>query len=384
MRRCNERPSRLMNKPPPPPPEDFEQAKHWFVQGNTALESGELEQAQQCYEASLRALPGRASTLLNLGLTRLRLGKAGEALRCLDEGVSRAPDDGPMHHARGLALMRLGQTDHAQRAWEQAVRCADVPAQAFADLGSLYREMGMPQEALACLRRALSAGVDAQAVQFQMAGLDTTLPVPQRPPAAYVQALFDEYAAGFNDHLKQLGYRVPQALAQSLSKWNSQPLSSGLDLGCGTGLVALALQSQVAQWDGLDLSAAMLQQARHTGAYRHLYQGDAVAFLQSTAQRYPLVVAADVLIYLGALDGLWTGVGRVLLPSGWWGVSVELCTTPGYDYELRASLRYAHSLGYLRRLCDRYGFAICHVEPQVVRQEQGQDIAGLCVWMQRS
>lgn len=353
------------------------------MQGNQALESGQLEQAQRCYEASLQALPGRPSTLLNLGLTRLRLGLAGEALRCLDEGVSRAPMDGPMHHARGLALMRLGQATQAMKAWEQAVRCDDVPAQAWADLGSAYREMGLPQQALASLQRALSAGVDPEVVRFQMAGLDTTLPVPQRPPQAYVQALFDEYAAGFDDHLNQLGYRIPQLMALSLRQWSPQPLSLGLDLGCGTGLVAQALRAQVTEWDGLDLSAAMLQQAHKTGAYRRLYQADAAAFLQSTDERYQVVMAADVLIYVGALDGLWTGVGRVLQPAGWWGVSVELCTTPGYDYELRASLRYAHSLTYLRRLCDRYGFSMCHVEPQVVRQDQGQDIAGLCVWMQK-
>lgn len=374
----------MMTPAAPPSNAEFEQAKQWFLQGNQALEAGHLAKAIQCYEASLRALPGRPSTLLNLGLAHLRLGQAREALVHLDDGISQAPADGAMHHARGLALMRLGDTDQARRAWEQAVRCADVPAQAWADLGSLYREMRLPQQALASLQRALSAGVDAEVVKFQMAGLDTTLPVPKRPPQAYVQALFDEYAAGFNDHLNQLGYRIPQALAVSLSRWNPQPLALGLDLGCGTGLVAQALHPQVLQWDGLDLSAAMLQHAQQTGAYRHLYQRDAASFLQSTSERYDVVIAADVLIYVGALDELWTGVHRVLNASGWWGVSVELCTTPGYDYELRASLRFAHSLTYLRRLCDRYGFSVCQVEPQVVRQEQGHDIAGLCVWMQKA
>ena len=64
--------------------EPFEKAKRHFVDGNAHFEAGRYEQAQASFEASLEHLPGRASTLTNLGATRIKLGRAQAALVALD------------------------------------------------------------------------------------------------------------------------------------------------------------------------------------------------------------------------------------------------------------------------------------------------------------
>nr|WP_136251981.1 methyltransferase domain-containing protein [Ningiella ruwaisensis] len=64
--------------------------------------------------------------------------------------------------------------------------------------------------------------------------------------------------------------QVQQRIAKALVDWQkSQPSSNSnyansvaLDIGCGTGQLALMLSGQFAQWFNLDLSFAMLQQAR--------------------------------------------------------------------------------------------------------------------------
>ena len=55
--------------------------------------------------------------------------------------------------------------------------------------------------------------------------------------------------------------------------------------------------------DGVDLSSAMVAQAQASGLYRRVTQGDLLSALQQQASMpVDLIVAADVFIYVGALD----------------------------------------------------------------------------------
>ena len=52
----------------------FERAKALFLEGVGHIESGDAAAAERCFESSLALIPGRASTLLNLGVARVQLG----------------------------------------------------------------------------------------------------------------------------------------------------------------------------------------------------------------------------------------------------------------------------------------------------------------------
>ena len=72
---------------------------------------------------------------------------------------------------------------------------------------------------------------------------------------------------------------------------------SVLDLGCGTGLAALPFRPFSDWVVGVDLSPAMLAQARKKGLYDRLIESEAMAFLAgepNTGARYHLMLAADV------------------------------------------------------------------------------------------
>ncbi|MBP0575354.1 methyltransferase domain-containing protein, partial [Mycobacterium tuberculosis] len=58
----------------------------------------------------------------------------------------------------------------------------------------------------------------------------------------------------------------------------------GLDLGCGTGLMAEALAGRVAHLEGVDLSSAMVAKARAKGLYADLRVADVVADLRDAAR----------------------------------------------------------------------------------------------------
>jgi predicted TPR repeat methyltransferase len=407
----------------------FESARSEFIAGNAAFETGRLTDAEAHFLASLQALPGRPSTLVNLAATRLKLGRPAEAVDPLRKALAAQPADAESwqhlgaalvelkqheealqaldrslrlglqtpatHYRRGLALVGLERPLEAAQAWEQAVTLDREFIAAWVDLGSLMRDLGRPGRARECLERALSLGADDPLIHFQLAGLQEAARTPEAPPRAYVEQLFDGYAEGFDSHLVQhLGYRTPELLAEGLATTGVAAFANALDLGCGTGLCAEPLAPWAGQLDGVDLSAAMLDKARALGRYGQLSHGDVVEHLQSTDRRYALIVAADVFVYVGALEPVFEGVKRVLQPGGVFCFSVEawdgwsdadrvvasaLAGSPGYV--LRPTLRYAHSEAYVRSLATSAGLEVCATRRHALRQDHGATIMGLCVWM---
>jgi predicted TPR repeat methyltransferase len=91
----------------------FEAARALFVEGNRHLDAGRLHDAEASYVASLARLPGRASTLVNLGAVRIRLGRCADALQALDAALASDPGGLDALAHRGVALLALGRADEA-------------------------------------------------------------------------------------------------------------------------------------------------------------------------------------------------------------------------------------------------------------------------------
>ena len=395
--------------------ETFERARAHFSAGNAAFETGRLADAEAHFLASLNALPGRPSTLVNLAATRLKLSRPAEAvdplrtalaaqpadaqawhhlgtawvelkqheqaLQALDRALALGLQQPAAHYRRGLALLGLERPLDAAQAWEQAVALDDRFVAAWVDLGSLMRELDRPDRARACLTRALALGADDPLIRFQLASLQDAAGAPEAPPPSYVEQLFDSYADGFDEHLVQrLGYCAPQVLADGLRRLAPGRFRHALDLGCGTGLCAQALAPLTERLDGVDLSAGMLDKARALGRYTELAQADVVAHLQQTPHRHDLVVAADVFIYVGALEAAFAGIAQSLAPGGVCCFSVENCDDRD-DYVLRQSLRYAHSARYVKRLVQAHGLDLLAIEPHPLRRDEREAVQGLYAWM---
>lgn len=213
---------------------------------------------------------------------------------------------------------------------------------------------------------------------------------PDRAPPAYVRTLFDQHAETFDDILVgQLGYDAPAGLAALLREVMGPQARVGraLDLGCGTGLMATALSGLARSLDGVDLSEEMLAIADARELYEDLYVGDAVAFLEAEedaaeaegedgpAGPWDLILAADVLPYLGDLAPLAAGCARCLLPGGRIAFSTE--TLPPEEIGPRGwtvgpHQRFHHDPGYVARLLEAEGFEVERLEPTVIRYNQGR------------
>lgn len=379
-----------------------------------AYRRGALDQAETQARQMLSRWPDHAGTLQLLGVIEARRGRFDEALPLLERAAAGAPDDGSVHehranvllalerlpeavaaydraaalgaespqaaNNRGTALQALQRFDAALVSYERALELQPDFADALLNRGELLLELGRHAAAAESLRQAREAGADDAKIGFALASLGVEAPAEAAPPQ-FVRELFDQYAHGFDAHLTgRLGYRVPQLVATELRALRLAPAAFA-DLGCGTGLCGPLLRPHATRLDGVDLSSAMLEQAHRREVYDSLDCAELVAWLFGRPQCYDVAVAADVLIYFGALEPVFAAVHGALRPRGWFVFTVE--AGEGADFELQPTRRYTHARGYLERLAAQQGFAVQRLAPEVLRSEARQDVAGWLAVLQR-
>ncbi len=387
----------------------LERAKNLFFEGNDHFEAGRLSEAADAYRQALVLAPGRASVLANLGITLWRLGQVTEALPALRQATAADPAHteawlaqgvcaetlglweeaagallqgtrqspgtvgAPVWLSLGHCCSRQGRSAEALDALERALALDATLAEAWSQRGQLLRELGRLPEAAQCFEQALAHGADEALHRFYLASVRGEA-VPHAP-AAYVQALFDDYAEGFQTHLVQaLRYQAHEVLLEPLRS-SGRHFEHMLDLGCGTGLCAQRMRGQVERIDGVDLSPAMVAQARSSGLYQQLEVGDLLAFLQGQGTPVDLIVAADVFIYVGALDEVLAAARRCMAAGGVFAFSLEQAP-PAQDLVLQPSLRYAHSRGYIERLAAANGWQVQWLEAAAIREDQRRPVMG--------
>ena len=202
---------------------------------------------------------------------------------------------------------------------------------------------------------------------------------PDHLPAAYVRALFDDYAERFDQHLVEaLDYRGPAVLAEAIERVApGRRFARALDLGCGTGLVGRALRGRVERIDGVDLSPAMAERARATGAYA----GVEVASLEDALAAMPqgsldLVVAADVFVYLGDLRPAFARIARALAADGILAFTVQVLAGEA-GFALGPDMRFSHVPGSVDAALRAAGLTPVLAEPAATRREKEMAVPGL-------
>ena len=274
-----------------------------------------------------------------------------------------------------------------------------TPQEAGAELERIYEEAlrlekaGEREAAAAAWREVLALdapGMCGAAVRLAALGVEAS---PEIAPPAYVTTLFDQHADDFDEILVgRLGYRMPEALAERLREVQGlPPAPKTLDLGCGTGLVGVALAGWPSHLTGVDLSPNMLDAADERQIYDALYVGDAVSFLDADGEDeddedsgpWDLIGAADVLPYLGDLAPRAAGCARCLTQGGLLALTTE--TLPPEEIGPRgwivgAHQRVHHDPAYVARTLEAQGLAVERMEPATIRYNEGRPEPGHIVF----
>jgi len=118
---------------------------------------------------------------------------------------------------------------------------------------------------------------------------------------AYYKDFAAHYDAGFAD---AMGYNMPCALAETYHKLATEADRPIADIGCGTGLVAQALNLPKDTIDGYDISPEMLDKAREKYLYRALYNANLKEPLDAYPNNYGALISVGTftLGHLGPKD----------------------------------------------------------------------------------
>jgi predicted TPR repeat methyltransferase len=357
----------------------------WFRLGFVLQGLGNEDEARRCYKEAMVCNPRSAMARNNLGVLELNAGFLDYA----KEWFRRALDLDPLHadawSNTANILEKEGHLEQAEAAARQAVDLGGG-LRAMVRLAYILQRQQRVEEAAATYARCLELDPeDSMGVVLHLASLGWSA-TPKRAPDAHVRRLFDNYSGYFDEHLvRKLEYRGPEILLEGLSGWLHARISPQgldiLDLGCGTGLCGVVLRRFARRLHGVDLSGRMLAKAARRQVYDILRQEELIAFMEACAERYDLIVAGDVFVYVGDLEPVFTAAARLLRPSGGFAFTVE--RHAGEGFRLGDSGRYFHSRDYLVDLAGDYGFSVLRMEEVSTRREAKKPTEGLMVVLQR-
>jgi predicted TPR repeat methyltransferase len=286
--------------------------------------------------------------------------------------------------AKGLEAR--GDISGARDLLAQALERAPHFAAAWFALGEVKSKADDIDGAIAAFRAACDADPDDRhGASLQLARLGDG---DGAMPAAYVRALFDQYAPDFDRALGEgLSYRAPALLLAAIAAackdcGRDMRFGAMLDLGCGTGLAGAAFRAHVDWLIGVDLSPGMIAQAHAKGLYDRLIVGDLMQFLQAEAEaqaEHHLVIAADVFAYVSDLARIAAAVARVLAPGGLFAFTTETQTETAATAgaALGATLRYAHGAEQVRDAVADVGLQLLALTAESTRAEKGIAVPGL-------
>ena len=151
-----------------------------------------------------------------------------------------------------------------------------------------------------------------------------------------IAALYDGWAATYDDEMAKAGYRHPSIGLALLSRHLPRGAGPILDAGCGTGLLGVWLGIMgLGPVEGLDLSPGMLAHARAKGGYARLHTLALGRDLPFADGQFAGVISTGVFTtgHVGA-EGLPELI-RILRPGGTLVLTVK---TTLWDAEIRAAL----------------------------------------------
>ncbi len=351
--------------------------------GNVLKELGRLEEAAAAYRRALELSPHHAPTISNLGATLRALGRLDEAVTAHRRALELAPRSATAHLNLGNALRETGDLDGAIAAFFAAIEI-EPSIGAYQGLGRALYRAGRSDEAVGVFQSWLRQE-PGNPIALHMLAACSGHDVPARASDGYVQRIFDDMAEGYDEHLRDLGYRGPELAREAIASAAGPPRQAldVLDAGCGTGLCGAVLRPYARHLAGVDLSDAMLARARGRGMYDELAVAELTAHLGAHPGAFDLVLISDTLVYFGDLGAVLAATAGALRPGGLLVFTVESADDEHADgapdgYRLNVHGRYSHAAGYLRAQLAA-AFTTVSIVPATLRHEVGRPVAGYLV-----
>ena len=301
----------------------------------------------------------------------------------IDATVATAP---PSADELRRISTELRRTDHVLAAFlcqQQAVEIDSSDPQQWYRLGELAHIVGRRVEARAAYEEYQRACPQDAEVEHLLLALRDALP-PPRASNTCIEHIYSYFASFYDRNMcEELEYQAPkflwEALAMALS---GRKDLIALDAGCGTGLFGLAIKPATQCLVGVDLSEAMIDQARQRGIYDSLEKAELTEwFGRDPARQYDVIGLCDTLIYFGDLGQVLPAAFKHLKPGGMLGFTVEKGEVSPFIFT--DSGRFAHHQNHLLAVVDAAGYRVVTQAEEVLRFEYGEAVHGWVTVVQR-
>ena len=428
----------------------FSSAMHYHPDHRDTLYS----EGTKAYQAALEANPKHVEANFNMGVLHHTMDDIPKAIVSYERAIQLDPKHYDALSNLGSARHKQQDLDGAIHAYQGAIELVTQmnPVQVEqTQVSMLYYLLGAALSALPSHRCKGASCAEYAAQKLRVAlrynpnneeakhALSALVADPSITTAsnAYIKSLFDEYAATFDKALVQgLNYSAPQKLfevvTQLAEKNGVKTFKTVVDVGCGTGLCGPLFRNMSGTLVGVDLSSEMVEHARARKVYDELYVEEITESLARYSNRtdkeklraIELMVAADVFVYSGELEGVFKSAAQSLSKGGWFALTLERLfrnktaeeeaaatadkgkadadkivdikmeaaedapdapkaqeyTVSEEDlskgWKLQLSGRFAHTEKYVTDLAAANSFQILHHEHFVPRTDQGVDIPG--------
>jgi predicted TPR repeat methyltransferase len=305
-------------------------------------------------------------------------GEEEQAEKAYTNATNLAPAMADAWYNLGVVFRRKRNAEAALQSFRRVLDSNPRFCRAYESLGLLLYRLGRTDHAADNYRKWLEVEPDSP-VALHMYAATSRENVPERAADRYVTKVFNEFAASFDASLKGLDYAAPQLLSAALTErvdFGHARLHV-LDAGCGTGLCGLLLRSTAKSLVGVDLSSGMLAKAHARNVYDELVEAELCAFMASRPAAFDVVNCADTLVYFGALEDAVNAARASLRANGVFAFTVEAQPDAAAEpYTIGSHGRYAHGKAYLEKVMDSAGFQGIECESVVLRKELGMDVKG--------
>jgi predicted TPR repeat methyltransferase len=357
---------------------------------------GQIDEAAEAFREAIAINPEHVNAHSNLGVMLRAQGRHPDAEAAYRRAIELDPGHTDAYHNLGVLLSGLGRSQEAVRCYCKVITLSPHHREARRLLALAHSSLGEIDKALAIYEQWVAEEPDNPVAQHMLAACSGRS-VPVRASDAYVEKVFDEFAASFDSKLAALHYRAPVLVEAMLKDSGIEPRRQldVLDAGCGTGLCGPLVAPWAQRLVGVDLSAKMLAQAQDRigsggqvpgettpgkPVYDELCHAELTAYLRAHPLEFDLIVSADTLVYFGDLEAILRASAEALREGGLLIFTLE----EAFDtsdrlpppFHIDAHGRYAHREDYVSSALARAGFE-CEMVRAELRMEAGVPVKGL-------
>ena len=310
----------------------------------------------------------------NLGNTYNKIGNYEEAKKYLVKSLLIKKNPYTFNNLAN-SYKGMGNNKEAINNLLQAIKIEKDSSKIYFNLAEMFLSMGDLNNSKKFFSKTIKLDQNHEAAKFKMDLLNGKL--KREFPKNYLKNYFNDYAETFEKHLiTNLHYSVPIVFSNIINdKYGiNYSFKKILDLGCGTGLCGNQIKNNYESLTGIDISTEMLKKAKEKSIYSELHCCDIDYFLTKTNEKYELIIAGDVLIYIGNLSELFRLCSNVMTENARFIFSIEVEKTQNYSAKLTG--RYSHNYNYIKKITQQNNLMIEFSENTKIRKEKNNWVLG--------